>query len=216
MWKFKNPIKHAIPATRWPAAAEAERSFLFQPIKIGPLTLESRTWVPAMVPWRATEDGFVTEANLAWYKRFAAGQPGALVVEATGVRDIPSGPLLRIGHDRFIPGLKKLVETVRDASGGHTKLFIQIIDFLAVRRRPEPARYFDRFLKIVCRHRAAIAELTGDSNWLGVDETKIRQFLNAAPRDIIDRVLDERERESLRFGYREHVTDTHLRHIREL
>ena len=34
------------------------------------------------------------------------GQPGVIVVEATGVRDIPSGPLLRIGDDRFIPGLR--------------------------------------------------------------------------------------------------------------
>ena len=63
-----------------------------------------------MVPWRATEDGFVTQENLDWYRRFAEGRPGVLVVEATGVRDIPSGPLLRIGHDRFIPGLRKLVE----------------------------------------------------------------------------------------------------------
>jgi 2,4-dienoyl-CoA reductase-like NADH-dependent reductase (Old Yellow Enzyme family) len=58
-----------------------------------------------MVPWRATEDGFVTRENLEWYGRFAAGRPGAIVVEATGIRDVPSGPLLRIGHDRFLPGL---------------------------------------------------------------------------------------------------------------
>jgi len=137
MWKFSNPIKHPIPLARWPTAAEAARSHLFQPITIGPVTLESRTWVPAMVPWRATEDGFVTEANLDWYRRFARGLPGAIVVEATGVRDIPSGPLLRIGHDRFIPGLKRLVETVREASDGRTRLFIQIIDFLA----EEPSEY---------------------------------------------------------------------------
>src|ERR1700756_3467633 len=125
MWKLANPIKHPIPAARWPTTGEAAGSLLFQPIQIGAHTLGSRTWVPAMVPWRATEDGFVTEDNLDWYRRFAAGKPAALVVEATGVRDIPSGPLLRIGHDRFIPGLKKLVATVREASEGHTKLFIQ-------------------------------------------------------------------------------------------
>src|ERR1043166_4096761 len=135
MWKFAKPIKHQIPETRWPSADQAARSLLFQPVRIGPMTLESRTWVPAMVPWRATEDGFVTEANLDWYRRFAEGRPAALVVEATGVRDIPSGPLLRIGHDRFLPGLQKLVETVRAASDGQTKLFIQIIDFLTVKRR---------------------------------------------------------------------------------
>src|SRR5262249_3848131 len=134
MWKFAHPIKHSIPETRWPSQDEALRSLLFAPIQSGALTLESRTWVPAMVPWRATENGFVTQDNLDWYRRFAEGRPAALVVEATGVRDIPSGPLLRIGHDRFLPGLKKMVETVRQASHGHTKLFIQIIDFLAVKR----------------------------------------------------------------------------------
>ena len=118
MWKFAHPIKHQIPAARWPTAVEAAKSLLFRPIKVGSLTLESRTWVPAMVPWRATDDGFVTEDNLDWYRRFAQGRPGALVVEATGVRDVPSGPLLRIGDDRFIPGLQRLVETVREASGG--------------------------------------------------------------------------------------------------
>ena len=123
MWKFANPIKHPIPDTCWPTATESSNSLLYQPINVGPLTLTSRTWVPAMVPWRATEDGFVTQDNLDWYRRFAEGRPGALVVEATGVRDIPSGPLLRIGHDRFLPGLKQLVQTVREASQGQTKLF---------------------------------------------------------------------------------------------
>src|SRR6266849_3334697 len=169
MWKFSDPIKHPIPETRWPTTEEVRRSLLFQPIRVGPITLASRTWVPAMVPWRATEDGFVTENNLDWYRRFAEGRPGALVVEATGVRDIPSGPLLRIGHNRFLPGLKKLVETVREASEGHTRLFIQIIDFLAVKRRPDPAKYFARFLQITPQNRDALAKLTGDSTWLDAD-----------------------------------------------
>jgi 2,4-dienoyl-CoA reductase-like NADH-dependent reductase (Old Yellow Enzyme family) len=164
MWKFRNPIKHPIPDTRWPSVGEAASSLLFQPIKIGPLELHNRTWVPAMVPWRATEDGFVTQDNLDWYRRFAEGQPGALVVEATGIRDVPSGPLLRISHDRFLPGLRQLVDTVRDASHGHTKLFIQIIDFLAVKRRPDPAKYFQRFLEITEQHRQAIAAVTGDAH----------------------------------------------------
>src|SRR6267142_4028909 len=213
MWKFKNPVRHSIPETRWPTAAEAATSLLYQPIRIGPLVAENRTWVPAMVPWRATEDGFITEANLDWYRRFAKGRPGVLVVEATGVRDIPSGPLLRIGHDRFIPGLRKLVETVRDASGGHTRLLIQIIDFLSVKRRPEREKYFARFLEVNQRHRQRLAEVTADSGWLNAIEAKVREFLNQAPDDFLDRVLDARELESLRFGYREHVTDMELPHV---
>ncbi len=216
IWRFDNPIRHPIPEARWPAAEEAARALLFQPIRIGPIELESRTWVPAMVPWRATADGFVTRDNLDWYARFAEGQPGALVVEATGVRDIPSGPLLRIGHDRFIPGLRELVETVRKASGGHTRLFIQIIDFLSVKRRPEKAKFFERFLKLEERHRRALAEKTEDASWLERDEAELRAFLKDAPEEFLDSILDERELESMRFGYRERVTDTELEHIREL
>lgn len=216
MWKFANPIRHAIPETRWPTAREAEESLLFQPINIGKLEATSRTWVPAMVPWRATEDGFVTKDNLDWYRRFAQGKPGVIVVEATGVRDIPSGPLLRIGHDRFLPGLKQLVQTVREASDSETKLFIQIIDFLSVKRRPEKEKYLTRFLTINERHREALAESTADSSWLVADEMRVREFLNAAPDEILDQVLDERELESLRFGYRERVTDVHLPQVREL
>src|SRR5207302_9808711 len=153
MWHPENPVRHSILPARWPAEEEAARSLLFTPIKFGSTTLENRTWVPAMVPWRATEDGFVTPNIIDWYERFAAGRPGAIVVEATGIRDIASGPLLRIGHDRFIPGLKELVETVRRESGGHTRLLIQIIDFLSVKRRPDKSKYFERFLAVTDRHR---------------------------------------------------------------
>jgi 2,4-dienoyl-CoA reductase-like NADH-dependent reductase (Old Yellow Enzyme family) len=216
MWKFLNPIKHAIPETRWPSAEVAARSLLFQPIQIGRSELTSRTWVPAMVPWRATEDGFVTQANIDWYRRFAVGQPGVLVVEATGVRDIPSGPLLRIGDDRFIPGLRRLVAAVREASEGRTRLFIQIIDFLAVKRRPEPEKYFKRFLVVTDRHRQKLATTSNDQSWLGRDEAEVRAFLAGAGDEPLEHVLDERELESLRFGYRERVTDTGLTHVREL
>ena len=217
MWKFAQPIRHKIEATRWPTAEEATRSKLFSPIKIGRrLEARSRTWVPAMVPWRATEDGFVTQQNLDWYGRFAEGRPGVLVVEATGVRDIPSGPLLRIGDDRFISGLRKLVETVKEASRGETLLFIQIIDFLAVKRRPEKAKYFQRFLKIAEQHRQALAETTQSAHWLDADDAELRSFLESAEEGFLERVLSPSELEALNFGYRERVTDTHLEHIKRL
>ena len=142
MWKFARPIRHKNRRNSLAHGGGSRSLRLFSPIQIGRLEARSRTWVPAMVPWRATEDGFVTQQNLDWYRRFAEGRPGVLVVEATGVRDIPSGPLLRIGDDRFIPGLRKLVEAVKEASHGETLLFIQIIDFLAVKRRPEKTKYF--------------------------------------------------------------------------
>lgn len=206
MWHPDPFVKHPIPPTRPPSADEAARLRWFSPLRAGRLDLRERTWVPAMVPWRATEEGFVTPEVLAWYQRFARGEPGALVVEATGIRDIPSGPLLRIGHDRFVPGLAELVRTVRRASGGRTRLFVQILDFLRIRRRPEPERYFREFLRLTDRHRALVP---------GTD-AEIREALTRLPEQEWPRYLDERELESLRFGERERVTDTELPHIRDL
>jgi 2,4-dienoyl-CoA reductase-like NADH-dependent reductase (Old Yellow Enzyme family) len=206
MWHPDPPIKHDIPGARWPSEADAAGSRWFSPLRIGALTLEQRTWVPAMVPWRATEEGDVTPEVLAWYERFARGRPGAIVVEATGVRDIRSGPLLRIGHDRFIPGLTKLVETVRRASGGHTRLFIQVIDFLKIRRRPEPERYLGEFLALTDRHRALVP---------GTDR-EIRSALLAMSESDLRDVLTPREFDALMYGERELVTDLDLPHIRDL
>ena len=158
MWRPPERIRYASEAGPVPSREEAERSRLFSPLEEGRLSLAQRTWVPAMVPWRATDDGFASDAVVAWYERLARGRPGAIVVEATGIRDIPSGPLLRIGDDRYIEGLKRLVDAVRQASGGQTRLFIQLIDFLAIRRRPEPSKFFERFLQVTDAHRRAVGE----------------------------------------------------------
>jgi 2,4-dienoyl-CoA reductase-like NADH-dependent reductase (Old Yellow Enzyme family) len=209
MWQPAERIKHALPQARWPSAEEAAGSRLFSPVRIGRLEARQRTWVPAMVPWRATDDGFVTRDVIDWYRRFAEGKPGVIVVEATGIRDIPSGPLLRIGHDRFVPGLKELADAVHTASGGETLLFIQCIDFLAIRRRPPRDKFFARFLAVTDRHRDALG--LGDA-----PEAQVREALAALDDDALAGVLSEREREDLERGYRERVTDVHLPHIREL
>ena len=162
-----------------------------------------------MVPWRATEEGFVTEEVIDWYERFARGMPGAIVLEATGIRDVPSGPLLRIGHDRFVPGLRRLVETIRRASAGHTRLLVQLIDFLAVRRRPEPKKFFERFLAVTDRHRAALGEPD-------LSDADLRVRLSELSEDELKRVLAPDEWEALQLGYRERVTDVQREHIRTL
>src|SRR5205823_3956211 len=197
--RFK--IRHRLPPARWPTREEAARARLFQPSRTGPIVAEQRSWVPAMVPWRATDDGFVTDEVLAWYARFAEGRPGVLVVEATGIRDIASGPLLRIGDDRFVPGLRRLVETVRDRSDGRTRLFIQAIDFVSVRRRPEPEKFFRRFLDVDAPLRRRLAEATGNTVWFDAPESAVRERLVGAERTLIDAVLDDRQRESRDYGY---------------
>lgn len=209
MWRPEERIRHDAQTGRWPTAAEAARSRLFSPVQVGVARLAQRTWVPAMVPWRASDDGSVTPEVLDWYECFARGRPGAIVVEATGIRDIPSGPLLRIGHDRFLPGLRDLVRVVREASDGQTRLFIQVIDFLTIRRRPDPERYFTQFLAITPRHRSAFGRADAS-------DSEIRAWLRTLPRSELEKALDARELESLDFGYRERVTDVDLPQIREL
>lgn len=205
-----------LPVVAWPTASEAARSRWLSPLSAGRLTLADRTWVPAMVPWRASDEGFVTDAVLAWYRRFAEGRPGAIVLEATGIRDVPSGPLLRIGHARFIPGLRELVRTVREASEGRTRLFIQLIDFLAIKRRPERTKFLERFLVVDQTLRSRLAAHARDDTFWDWSEAAVRAYLVAASDETLARVLAPRDLESLTMGHRERVTDVHLPHVREL
>ena len=207
-------VRHALPEARWPTAEEAARSLLFAPIRLGPVEATSRTWVPAMVPWRATEDGLVTENVLDWYARFADGEPGVLVVEATGIRDVPSGPLLRVGHDRFVDGLRRLTERVREHSGGRTRLFLQVLDFLAIRRRPEKQKFFERFLKVEDRHFDAVRERFGEA--AATDEASVRRQLAQCDDEALQELLTGREFRDYAWGYREEVHDVQLPHVEEL
>ena len=209
MWKPAERIRFEPTRGRIPTADEARASKLFSPVQLGPLGLEHRTWVPAMVPWRSNEDGEVTEDVIQWYSRFASGRPGAIVIEATGIRDVPSGPLLRIGDDRYVDGLRRLTRAVNEASGGHTRLLIQIIDFLRIRRRPEPRTFFERHLALT----PALLERAGLQ---GLAEAGAREALLALGLQGWARVLDPRDLQSLEYGARESVNDLHLPHIRSL
>ncbi len=209
MWKPPEKIRWSADPGHLPDAAEREAATLFSPLKAERLALRNRTWVPAMVPWRATDNGHVTPEVLDWYGRFAKGRPAAIVVEATGIRDVPSGPLLRIGHDRFLDGLEQLVDVVRTQSGGTTKLFIQLIDFLAIKRRPDRVRFLERFLSVTESHRQTLG-------MIDAGETDVRQAMIAMNDAELEQVLTAREFEALTKGYREQVNDMHLDHIRDL
>jgi 2,4-dienoyl-CoA reductase-like NADH-dependent reductase (Old Yellow Enzyme family) len=215
MWQPPERIKHELPAAAWPSAESAAQARMFQPLALGPRVARQRTWVPAMVPWRATEEGFVTRDVIDWYRRFAEGKPGVIVVEATGIREVPSGPLLRIGADRFIEGLAQLVKAVKDASEGETLLFIQLIDFLSIRRRPPRDKFFARFLAINPQHREALVA-RGDESARMCSEDELRGKLAAIDDKQLASLLAPRELEDLERGYRERVTDVHLPHIAEL
>jgi 2,4-dienoyl-CoA reductase-like NADH-dependent reductase (Old Yellow Enzyme family) len=88
-------------------------------------------------------------------------------------------------------------------------LFIQIIDFLAIRRRPEPSKFFERFLQVTDAHRRAIGG--GSAN-----QADVRARLFELGEAGWKQVLTAREYESLMQGFRERVTDVDLAHIRDL
>jgi hypothetical protein len=98
-------------------------------------------------------------------------------------------------------------------------LFIQLIDFLRIRRRPEAARFFSSFLMLRPDHRQALSDITGDADWCCEarrPDQVLRQALAALADEDLARVLDARELEALNYGARERVDDEHLQHIREL
>jgi len=209
MWKPAERIKYKAVVDEWPTALEVEESLMFSPLQVGPMSIEQRTWVPAMVPWRSNNLGEVTADVLNWYRRFAEGKPGVIVVEATGIRDVPSGPLLRIGDDRYIEGLKKLADTVREASGGKTRLLIQLIDFLTIRKRPDREKFLSRFLAITPLHRQRL-------EMLSASEAEIRNSMLGLDDEALQKILSPKEWEDLTCGYRERVADTHIEDIANL
>jgi len=105
---------------------------LFEPLKIGAMTLPNRIMVPAMVTHLCKEDGVVTRDTTERYVRYATGGAGLIIVEAMAVHQVKSGPLLRISDDQYVPGLRALARSVHDASG--SKIVPQIIHFLKVAR----------------------------------------------------------------------------------
>jgi 2,4-dienoyl-CoA reductase-like NADH-dependent reductase (Old Yellow Enzyme family)/thioredoxin reductase len=90
---------------------------LFAPIKIKSLDLVNRAVMPPMGTNLGNPDGTVSEANLAYIKRRARGGAGLIITEISSVH--PSGSVLpnQLGvyDDRFIPGLKKIVDAVHAA-----------------------------------------------------------------------------------------------------
>jgi 2,4-dienoyl-CoA reductase-like NADH-dependent reductase (Old Yellow Enzyme family) len=105
---------------------------VFTPIAINSMTLANRVVLPAMVTRLSGEDGVVNDAIRRRYVRYAKGGAGMIVIEAMAVHQSKSGPLLRISHDDFKPGLADLAARCHDA--GPCKVVPQIIHFLKISR----------------------------------------------------------------------------------
>lgn len=93
---------------------------LLSPGCIGSLELKNRLCQTAMGTNLANPDGTMSEDSIAFYTARAAGGTGMLIMGTVGVAN-PVGRLqerqLWISEDRFIPGLKRLTESVHRAGG---------------------------------------------------------------------------------------------------
>jgi 2,4-dienoyl-CoA reductase-like NADH-dependent reductase (Old Yellow Enzyme family) len=164
---------------------DPSESLLFSPLVINGVRLENRVCIPAMVTW-LSPDGTVTDDIRQRYLRYARGEPGMIVLEATGVHEIKSGPLLRISNDSYIAGLRDLVGQMHDTSP--SKVVLQIIHFLRIARR-DPEGYLHR---------------------LG------REDLIGQPDAAVQERLTPRQFEDYFFGYRQRVGDLTREEIRQI
>ncbi|MGE3375803.1 MAG: NADH:flavin oxidoreductase [Vicinamibacteria bacterium] len=172
---------------------------IFSPFPLGRagLRVPNRVWLPAMVTWRGTEDGFVTDSLREIYRRYVAGGAGMVVLEATGVREVRSGPLLRLSDDRFVPGLRALREELRAL--GPSLVVPQLIDFLKIaRRRPTRA-----FLE------SAVARGLLPEQVLATTDAEVE----ATPEAFVP---DPRLRREMLYGYRQTIEDLELAEIRRI
>jgi 2,4-dienoyl-CoA reductase-like NADH-dependent reductase (Old Yellow Enzyme family)/thioredoxin reductase len=90
-------------------------SLLRQPGMIGPLHMKNRLVMAPMGTNFSTSDGLSTERDRAYYEERAKGGVAAIVTEAMAVSagGRAHNNSLWIYHDRFIPGLARLVEAIR-------------------------------------------------------------------------------------------------------
>lgn len=159
--------------------------------------MPNRLWLPAMVTWRSNEDGVVTPSVRDIYLRYALGGVGMIVLEAMGIRDVASGPLMRIGHDRYIPDLQALVAEMHAL--GHSLVMPQLIDFLKISTR-KPTRVFMESLVKRGQLPAAILD-SSDAEF----EAAYERYLP-----------DPRLRRDFLHGYRQQIEDLDLAEIRQI
>lgn len=97
-----------------PARAPAPKTLL-SPLTVRSMVLRNRVVMPPMGSNLASTSGELSERHFAYYRERAKGRVGLIVMENVCV-DHPRGAngftQLRLDHDRYIPGLSALTETL--------------------------------------------------------------------------------------------------------
>lgn len=103
---------------------------LFEPFEFSGMRLKNRVVSVPVVSNLATEDGFVTDNLVDRYLRIAEGGTGWIIIEDVVVISKKSPYNLGIWDDQFIPGLRRLTDTVHQVEG--VKIGIQLGHFLKI------------------------------------------------------------------------------------
>ena len=99
---------------------------LGSPVRIGPLTVPNRVFMPAMGVNLAAPDGGVTDDVIAYYEARARGGVGLIITEVTRIDDGPgvSDPCqLAARRPSDVPELQRLIDAIHKYD---TRIFIQL------------------------------------------------------------------------------------------
>jgi 2,4-dienoyl-CoA reductase-like NADH-dependent reductase (Old Yellow Enzyme family)/thioredoxin reductase len=94
------------------AQAPDATDVLFESFALGPLHLKNRLMMAPMGTC-LDEDGHISDATIAYYRRRAEGGIGTIIVEGCLVSPDTVGPEPRISSEDYLPGLKRLVDELR-------------------------------------------------------------------------------------------------------
>src|SRR5262245_38779611 len=98
---------------------------LLTPARIGPVEIPNRIVMPPMTTRTSDEEGFVTDATIAYYMARVHGGVGLITVEMASPERAGRHRRRELGiyDDRFLPGLTRLVGHIH---GGGAKASIQL------------------------------------------------------------------------------------------
>lgn len=111
-----------------PEVHSREKSLAFQPGKIGGMVIKNRLVRSATYEGMAAEDGSVTDELVKVYKNLAAGGVGFIIASYAYIQPSGRGMLMQTGIDKddFIPGLRKIAQTVHEHGNG-CKVALQLV-----------------------------------------------------------------------------------------
>ena len=90
-----------------------EFPFLFSPIKINRMELKNRIVMTAMHMHYDAADGFINDRLVQFYRRRAEGGVGLIIVGTCCIDQDTSPSTMSIDDDRYIPGLKRLSDSIQ-------------------------------------------------------------------------------------------------------